>query len=288
MNSGPRSDSTTHEILSTGEAESVADLNNQLHVDTSADKVYHTSVTHYAGHYTMPTEGQQAMQAMRQRLETLLPRELIQDEFGNAVPVEQVSSQHLAKLQGKVWCELHRCVDGEITEECIIAANSVRYIAKAFSKINSHIHEKLEQPYSENEVTFEPLVDWMTLDPVLDVTSLWFTLYRRNKSLLHKFSLANSNFVPRNPLRFCLECLLFIANERNEVWYIMKQDPNIVHADVPPPWPLTKSDDNDDNDASEEDLLSESDSSTSEESITPLKPPAEYETVGAMLKVDRG
>ncbi|KAL1592376.1 hypothetical protein SLS60_011455 [Paraconiothyrium brasiliense] len=292
-NSGPSSNSTTNVILSNAETTPVADLNNQMHVDTSADKVYHTSVTHYAGHYTSATEGQQAMRAMRHHLETLLPRELIQDEFGNPVAIEQVSSQHLAKLQGKVWRELPQkiatasiSVDGEITDEFIITAHSVRYLAKLLSDNNTvfvlqrrsmqpchsalcrHVHERLEQPYSEEEVTFEPLVDWMTLDPVLDVTPLWFTLYRRNKSLLHKFALANTRFVPRNPVRFCLECLLFIANERNEVWYIMKQDPDVIYADVPPPWPLTKTDD----DSSEEDLPSESDSSISEKSITPLRP----------------
>lgn len=160
-----------------------------------------------------------------------------------------------------------------------------------------HIHEKLKKPYSEHEVTLEPLVDWMTLDPVADITPLWFTLFRRNKSLLHKFALTNSKFVPRKPLRFCLECLSFMADERNLVWCIIKEEPDIIYADVPMPWPMSNHDNDGNkseekgNKSSEEPWSSDSDSddSNSDESdktITALKPAATHELVSALREVE--
>ncbi|KAF2442914.1 hypothetical protein P171DRAFT_51970 [Karstenula rhodostoma CBS 690.94] len=192
-------------------------------------------------------------------------------------------------------------VDGEVTKEFIIAAQSVCYIAELLSKMNfvfilqtrtmqpchsalcQHVHEKLEKPYSEHEVTLEPLVDWMTIDPVADVTPLWFTLFRRNKSLLHKFALTNSKFVPRKPVRFCLECLSFIAEERNLVWCIIKEEPDIIYADVPMPWPMADSNNDGQKsehkggNKSEEPWSSDSDSCTSEETVTTSMPAAEHE-----------
>ncbi|OAG01561.1 uncharacterized protein CC84DRAFT_1221051 [Paraphaeosphaeria sporulosa] len=271
----PRDSSLNDDLIvggtvSDSEAELRLDQNNAIHVDTSDDRVYDTDVEQDVGHYRLPAEGQAARQIMRNHLNSLLPRELVQDEFGTVVSMDKVSSQHLAKLQGKVWRELPLMValtangvDGEITTESIIAVQSVCYIADLISKMNyafvlhprsiqpchsalcRHVHEKLEKPYSEHEVTLEPLVDWMTLDPIADITSLWFTLFRRNKSLLHKFALSNSKFIPRNPLRFCLECLSFMADERNLVWCMIKEDPDIIYADVPMPW-LMPGDNNED------------------------------------------
>lgn len=164
------------------------------------------------------------------------------------------------------------------------------------SALCQHIHKKLEKPYSDHEVTLEPLVDWMTLDPVADVATLWFTLFRRNKSLLHKFSLTNSKFIPRKPLRFCLECLSFMADERNLVWSLINQDPNIIYADVPMPWPMFKDNDGEvgeqnsqeniqdpwssDSDDSDSD---DSDSNVSEDTITPAKQVATYAPVSEIL-----
>jgi hypothetical protein len=123
------------------EAALLEDLNNARHVDTSSDNAYHDNAMHYTGHYIIPSEGQQAMQAMRDYLKILLPQDLVKDEFGTAIAMEAVSSQHLAKLQGKVWRELPKMVataatgvDGSTTKECIIATQSVYYIARALSE----------------------------------------------------------------------------------------------------------------------------------------------------------
>jgi hypothetical protein len=140
-NSGPTCDSELDDAISNSEAALFEDLNNAMHVDTSSDMAYYANNTHYTEHYKIPTEGQQAMQAMRDCLKILLPQELVQDEFGTAIAIEAVSSQHLAKLQGKVWRELPKMVataangvHGNTTEECIVAAQSVHYIARALSE----------------------------------------------------------------------------------------------------------------------------------------------------------
>ncbi|KAF9734504.1 hypothetical protein PMIN06_002376 [Paraphaeosphaeria minitans] len=301
-------DCIVDDCVSDSEAELRLDQNNASHVDTTDDRAYHVNIAQNVGYCILPVEGQTARQVMRSHLKSLLPRELVQDEFGTVVSMDEVSSQHLAKLQGKVWRELPLMVnltangnDSELTIETIIVVQSVYYIAKIFSKMNfvvilhprsiqpchsalcQHIHEKLKKPYSEHEVTLEPLVDWMTLDPVVDVTSLWFTLFRRNKSLLHKFALTNSKFIPRNPLRFCLECLSFMADERNLVWWMVKEDPDIIYADVPNPWPMPgnnkddgRSEDKDGKKSTEDPWSSDSDSGdsgscTSDGTVTPSK-----------------
>jgi hypothetical protein len=153
------------------------------------------------------------------------------------------------------------------------------------SALCQHFHEKLEQPYSEYEVTLEPLVDWMTLDPVVEVKPLWFTLFRRNKALLHKFALTNSKFIPRKPVKFCLECLTMIAGERNVAWYVLTQQPDILYADVPLPWPAPEGPDPEGN-ISEVNLSSDSGSSTSTELARPSVTMTEHGSVGALLEVE--
>lgn len=89
----------------------------------------------------------------------------------------------------------------------------------------------------EYQVSVEPLIDWMTLDPVPDVQPFTFNVYRRNKQLLHEFALTNKQFIPQNPWRFCLECLIHLAGERNNVWYLMKEESEMLRGDIPLPWP---------------------------------------------------
>ncbi|KAF1980244.1 hypothetical protein BU23DRAFT_625395 [Bimuria novae-zelandiae CBS 107.79] len=233
------------------------DLNNQLHVDASASEVYHVGDSHDTRHYSAAAGGHRAMKAMRDHLKFLLPKELIQDEYGISVPVEAVSSQHLAKLQAMVWRELPAIVarnftrfEGVTTEQDLIAARSVYWLSECISRNNTvfvlrprstqpchialceHIHKTAAPSFSRYEVMVEPLVDWMTLEPVPDVTSIWFIVYRRNRKLLDKFALSNNKFIPRNPPRFCFECLTYLADERNWIWRIIQKNPNTLGAEV--------------------------------------------------------
>lgn len=94
----------------------------------------------------------------------------------------------------------------------------------------------LGSEYAQMEVTVEPLVYWMTLDPVRDVTTIWVNLYRRNKRLFQKHSLQNSKFLPSNPLRLCLRCLLHLADSHNEAWRMVKGHPDILSTKGLSPW----------------------------------------------------
>jgi hypothetical protein len=125
----------------------------------------------------------------------------------------------------------------------------------------------------------------MTLDPVIEVKPLWGTLFRRNKVLLHKFALINSTFVPRKPVKFCLECLTMIAGERNVAWYIMAQQPDILYAGVPLPWPSPEGPDPEGN-TKEANLSSNSGPSTSTELDRLPISTAEHEPVGVLLEVE--
>lgn len=123
------------------EAELRVDQSNARHVDTSNDQVYDINAVQDVGHWKLAVGGQPAKLVMRNHLETLLPRELVQDEFGTVVTVNELSSQHLAKLQGKVWRDLPlmvamttKEVHGEVTKECIMTAQAVCYISELLSK----------------------------------------------------------------------------------------------------------------------------------------------------------
>lgn len=100
-----------------------------------------------------------------------------------------------------------------------------------------YIHETSAYPEYAHDITVEPLIDWITLEPALDITTIWFSLYRRNRKLLDKFSLSNSRFIPRNPLRLCFECLLYLANERNKVWRMRNRYHHILLSDTSNAWP---------------------------------------------------
>lgn len=119
------------------------------------------------------------------------------------------------------------------------------------------------QVYSAEMVTLEPLVDWMTVDLATDLTPLWFNLYRRNKILLEKFSIKTTDFIPRNSLRLCLECLLFMADERMRLGAIIDDDPNMLHAGLDSPWLKPDDDVNEDEEKpKEQDEVSDASSST--------------------------
>lgn len=115
------------------------DQNRAAHVDTDYDKAYNSRGSML---YRFPTaDGHAAKQALRNQLDSLLPRELVQDAFGTAVAIDEVSSQHLAKLQGRVWRELplmvslmSKKIDDEVSIGSLIAVQSVCYIAELFSK----------------------------------------------------------------------------------------------------------------------------------------------------------
>lgn len=98
------------------------------------------------------------------------------------------------------------------------------------------VHKETSPPYSQYEVSIEPLVDWMTIDPVLDASMMWFSLYRRNKNLLFKFALSNKSFVPPNTLRLCFECMLHLINERRNAWCTLKKHSYTILAGGPSPW----------------------------------------------------
>lgn len=121
-----------------------------------------------------------------------------------------------------------------------------RTIQPCHSVICEHIHKSLKQVYSEEMVTLEPLVDWITVDLATDLTPLWFNLYRRNKILFEKFSIKTTDFIPRNPLRLCLECLLFMADERMSLGAIIDEDPNMLHPGLDSPWLKPEDDINED------------------------------------------
>ncbi|KAF2441537.1 hypothetical protein P171DRAFT_487995 [Karstenula rhodostoma CBS 690.94] len=66
---------------------------------------------------------------------------LVQDEFGTVVTTKEVSSQHLAKLQGKVWHELPlmvamtaKGVDGEATNPGHVYGVEINYVAVQSSR----------------------------------------------------------------------------------------------------------------------------------------------------------
>ena len=82
------------------------DSNNRQHVDTDGDQAYVIGEAENARHYAVAVEGETAIQAMRSQLGFLLPTELITNEYGEVVPMEAVSRQHLAKLQSNIWHEL--------------------------------------------------------------------------------------------------------------------------------------------------------------------------------------
>lgn len=116
------------------------DLNNQMHVDITTDNAYTANAAQDTGHYQDSNGSQQATKAMRDTLDLLLPLELVENEFGDAVSIEAVSSQHLPKLQAKIWRDIPKIraadnneVSKEFTKESVIVAQSVRYIAEALS-----------------------------------------------------------------------------------------------------------------------------------------------------------
>ena len=134
--------STTRDVVSDFEGDLRLDQNNAAHIDTSDDRVYRSHSKHGGRYYTLGTmDGHTAVQALRNHLNSLLPHQLVQDEFGTAVTMDEVPCQHLAKLQGKVWRELPlmvamtaKAMDGEVTTESLIAVQSVHYIAQLFHK----------------------------------------------------------------------------------------------------------------------------------------------------------
>lgn len=116
------------------------DLNNQMHVDTTTDKAYTANAAQDTGHYQHFNGSQQAIKAMRETLDLLPPLELVENEFGDAVSIEAVSSQYLPRLQAKIWRDIPkiRAADNnessrEFTKESVMVAHSVRYIAEALS-----------------------------------------------------------------------------------------------------------------------------------------------------------
>ena len=98
------------------------------------------------------------------------------------------------------------------------------------------LHAEMDPSTAQTEVTVEPLVDWMTLDPVTDVETIWVSLFRRNKKLLHKFSISNSKFIRADPLRLCLGCLNHLADSRIEVWRMLEGNPGILATEGHFPW----------------------------------------------------
>lgn len=117
------------------------DRNNQLHVDTSTDQVYAIGEAQQTRHYIAPVRFNQSMQSMRIHIASLLPKELITDEYGEMMPVEAVSSRHLAKLQSAIWHELPAAAaftfmgaDDDGPGHRVITAQAVYWIGNIMSK----------------------------------------------------------------------------------------------------------------------------------------------------------
>lgn len=86
-------------------------------------------------------EGEAAVEAMRGHLGSLLPEQLIQDAYGTPTPITRVPTQHLAKLQAKVWCRLPKTIaaisngtEAKITDQDIVTARAVSWLSTRLSK----------------------------------------------------------------------------------------------------------------------------------------------------------
>ncbi|KAJ4288574.1 Inhibitor of growth protein 5 [Kalmusia sp. IMI 367209] len=283
------------------------DLQDRMHVDTIQDQVYQHNGSNKTTVRSFRTIDNGSEQAMRDHLKAVLPEVLIQDEYGHVVPIEEVSSQHLTKLQAKSWHEVPKATvnltawTASRNDYTTIIAKSVHSIAKALASKNyvfilrdrssdcCHYHlcrnvqRDLETVASPYEMTCEPLIDWSTLEPATinpiydpKMLSSKVQFFRRNQTLLDRFSINTWKFVPFAPIKLCQDCLQSLVDNRDDAWHIIEQIPNVLQLDSPAPW-LKYAEKVDKDEAIDEQEPSDTaESSASGEVITPSSQIAEH------------
>lgn len=247
------------------------DLYGQKHMDVSdrdGGMYYFTGLDNHYFKYS--ADGEDSDQEMRDYLWASLSGQFIQDEYGDVEDISRISSQHIPKLQAKLWRESPKAAakvssfeTKNMTDDHMIVAKWVAMIADAFeskntaSKMDSvdlnpaanhvfvlcegssftcslplcqKLHEELDLSYHGYKLSVEPLVDWATLDIVhdLDLFENQILVYRRNDSLSRKYGLDIRQFISKEPIAFCVECLQFLWDRRVESWFIVDRYPGIA------------------------------------------------------------
>jgi hypothetical protein len=132
------------------------DLRGRKHVDTDKnhDGAYVMNTCESNTLMRFPPHGDSADSMFRAYLQTYIPSHMFLDEYGHARSIMDISTSHVAAIQGRLWREIPRGLAArsflsteDVTDYDQLAADCIEMIAdtlesKAFPKSDSSIREK--------------------------------------------------------------------------------------------------------------------------------------------------
>ncbi|UPX16436.1 uncharacterized protein EKO05_0006835 [Ascochyta rabiei] len=227
-------------------AELVLDFQGHKHVDPSEgeDQAYvlqdDTSSSHTK--FTMP--GQATVNALRDYLLKNLQAHQVVDGYGNVCKMFEISNDHLAVLQTKIWTKtfsgrspVKTTVSRPSRAQTLMSGHIAR-ISRFLEENHLFVlsetehaicHYSNDSPETTKRVChsqifrIEPLVHWGTVIPA---TAFQFMAsFRRNGSLMQipAYEQIVRNSIDANTPTYCFDCLEYLWSKRTEAWGIIRR-----------------------------------------------------------------
>ncbi|KAF2785441.1 hypothetical protein K505DRAFT_369375 [Melanomma pulvis-pyrius CBS 109.77] len=237
------------------------DLQGRRHVDVDLhqDRQLVTDpsslFTRFAPH------GEESESKLRDYLQTRIPAQLVSDEYGLLLSIEDISTTHIAALQAKLWREVPKAktdisllsVD-DISEHDRSAADTVALIAdtlemnyvfvlrnrplpiqKCSFAYCEDVHDRMDSTRQLEIVALEPVVGFATLERAddLDLFEGHIFVFRRINDIFSEYGVDVESLLPTERIAYCIECLHHLWHSRVTGWTIKEWDRGLSNGHGP-------------------------------------------------------
>ncbi|KAF9695654.1 hypothetical protein EKO04_006593 [Ascochyta lentis] len=228
------------------EIELALDFRSRKHVDTSedGDEVYVLQDETSSSHTKFTMSGQATVNAFRGYLLNNLRAHQIVDNYGNECKMFEVTNDHLAVLQAKMWTKTSsgrspiKATIYRPSRASILISDHVANISRLLEENHIFVLTEtghgtchcLNGPHGTGNricrsqvVRIEPLVHWGTVTPATASQSM--ATFRRDGSLMHvpAYKKLVRDLVDVDAPIYCFDCLEWLWSKRAEAWDIVRQ-----------------------------------------------------------------
>ncbi|KAF2864913.1 hypothetical protein BDV95DRAFT_613073 [Massariosphaeria phaeospora] len=229
---------------------SCKDQQGRQHLDfhPNTDEFYALNPEGWKGTFDRrPSNVESTIQALRSYLGDSIPKQLLRDELGEVLPVSENHFESLPALQAVLWRDLPRLEARanmlDITDADIVTAQSVLAIGDVLLKnyvfvlrnsqsttcsspLCAHVHLGLGLAYQPRKVYLEPLIDFTTLVPAMNLNLFHGKVFVFSRETDMYWGLGfnvEGKYIPNDCLSYCVACLQFLWDRRVMAWTFVEK-----------------------------------------------------------------